>query len=228
MQSVIIDGVDLYEEYGFITASVSVQEPDVQTKFIEVPMRDGSIDCSNVLSDIVRYKDRTIEINLFRMVADESILSMLSSFLHGQKKNITFGNDEGYYYVGRIAVSNVVRTKGTMTVTLTAICEPFKYDVALSDVDWEWDTFDLQNGIVNELGGLEVKGTATFTLICRRDREFPLFTVSEPMELVFKDKTYLIKAGTNKLYNVFFDSGENELTFNGYGTVSISYRGGNL
>ena len=230
MQIISIDGKNINEEYGFITASVSIQQPDVQTKMVSIPMRDGSLDMTNAVSDAVRYKDRNITINLFRMEADESKLSALASFLHGQKRQIIFEDDPGYFYYGRLSIDNVVRTKGTMKVKITAVCEPFKYDVAVSDTDWEWDVFDLENGIINEAGNIQITPGSRFTLICRRQREFPVFIWNGPdLTLTFKGKQYVIKEGESKLYNVFFDEGENVLEFSGAsGVLDIKYRGGSL
>lgn len=236
METISIDGKDLYEEYGFILASSEIQQPTVQTKFVDVPMRDGSIDMTNVLSDTVRYKDRTIKVNLLRMEANENVLTALSNFVHGQKRKIIFSNDIGYFYVGRISITSVKRSKGTMTVTLTATCEPFKYDVTESDVDWEWDVFDLENGVINESNDLVIMPGRknSFTLICRRDREFPTFEWlsmtqgGSPCEMTYNGKTYSIPVGISKLYNVFFEKGENALAFKGSGILRIKYRGGSL
>lgn len=237
MRSVSIDGKDLYEEYGFILASTDIQQPAVQTKFVDVPMRDGAIDMTNVLSDAVRYKDRTIKINLLRMNADEGVLSELSRYIHGQKKQIIFSEDIGYFYLGRLAITSVKRSKGTMAVTITATCEPFKYDVNESDLDWEWDTFDLQNGIINESGAIFILphvASVSFTLICRRMREFPVFEWESMVQggadciMTYKGKQYNIKQGSHKLYNVFFEEGENHLEFKGAGMLKIKYRGGTL
>jgi len=237
MQSVSIDGKDLYTEYGFLTASVEIQQPTVQTKFVSVPMRDGSVDLTNAVSDAVRYKDRTIKIKLLRMKADETKLTNLASYLHGQRRQIIFGDDIGYYYEGRISIASVTRAKGTMSITLEAVCDPYKYDVNVSDVDWEWDTFDLENGVINESGCLVItpgSKWSKFTLICRRDREFPIFvwesmaTSGLPCEMSYNGRTYSIPVGTSKLYNVFFEKGENKLEFSGMGLLHIKYRGGSL
>ena len=78
------------------------------------------------------------------------------------------------------------------------------------------------------MGELIVDGETTITLICRRKRMFPIFTASENMTVTYDGEIYNLKSGSQKLYDLFLCEGENELTFNGNGTVSIDYIGGSL
>jgi hypothetical protein len=48
------------------------------------------------------------------------------------------------------------------------------------------------------------------------------------MNVTFEGETYLLKAGEQKVYDIFFAEGENTLTFTGNGTISIDYIGGSL
>ena len=51
---------------------------------------------------------------------------------------------------------------------------------------------------------------------------------SADMTVTYKNKTYDIKAGTNKIYGIEIVNGANELIFKGTGTITIHYRGGSL
>ena len=56
----------------------------------------------------------------------------------------------------------------------------------------------------------------------------PEIIVSRDMTVDFEEKTYALKAGTNKIYGIVIKDGEQKLTFRGTGTVTVSYRGGVL
>ena len=56
----------------------------------------------------------------------------------------------------------------------------------------------------------------------------PIFTVSDDMEIEFKNKTYELSEGINEISDIELEEGENEVTIIGNGTVSIEYRRGCL
>lgn len=113
-------------------------------------------------------------------------------------------------------------------ITLDITADPYKYDINSSMIDWEWDTFDFEQGIINETNELIVDGEREVTLICRRKRMFPTFIASSDMQVKFEDEMHDLAQGEHKLYQVFFKEGNNVLKFYGYGTVSIDYIGGDL
>ena len=56
----------------------------------------------------------------------------------------------------------------------------------------------------------------------------PVITVSSAMDVVFNGVTYGLSEGDNRVLNIILSEGENKLTFNGTGTVTIKFRGGSL
>jgi hypothetical protein len=157
-----------------------------------------------------------------------SKISEIENYWHGKKLKIIFDDDLAFYYIGRVTVNKWTSNKTIGTIVVECQVEPFKYDITPSDIDWEWDSFDLVNGIINEAGEIVVRGTTLFMLICRQKRMFPTFTASTDMTVEFKGETYSLPAGSNKIYDIFLCEGENVLTFKGNGTVSIKYIGGSL
>lgn len=231
MIGVLIGEKHSYDDFGLILSKKEISPPVPQTKFVKVPMRDGSIDMTEALTDDVKYNDRTITLTF--SVIDPikewvGKISAIENYLHGQRMNIIFDDDAGFYYVGRVAVDKWSSKKNIGTIVVKATVEPFKYDLLSSAVDWEWDTFSFENGIINEMGQLVVDGETTVTLLCRKKRMFPIFTASAAMKVTYKGETYSLKAGSQKVYDVFLCEGENVLTFTGSGTITIDYIGGSL
>lgn len=230
MKGVTIGDKHNYRDWGIILSSKTISPPEVQTNKVDVPMRDGAIDLTESLTDDVKFKDRHITLNF--TVLDRSTwtakVSEIQNYLHGKRLKIVFDDDLAFYYVGRISVNKWETNKNIGSLVIDGDVEPFKYDMISSAVDWEWDIFDFENGIINEMGELIVNGETTISLICRRKRMFPIFTASAPMTVKYDDETFNLAAGKQKLYGVFLCEGVNELTFNGNGTVSIDYVGGSL
>lgn len=229
MLSVKIGGKDFYTEFGCILASKTISAPKTQTKQVKVPLRDGTIDLTDALTDEAKFENRKIEIEFLCLTNQtQAVVSRVENFCHGRKMQVIFDDDAAFYYYGLVSVDKPKTLRHGVSFTVTVDAEPYKYDILSSAVDWEWDVFDFEEGIINETGALVVNGTRDVSLIIRRMRVFPEFIVSAPMTMTYDGVTYNLKAGTQKLYRVFFKEGENNLRFTGNGTVSINYVGGQL
>lgn len=218
-----------WNDFGMILSSKEISPPQVQKNELKIPVRDGSIDLTTAITDAVKYYDRKITLN-FTVIESkwESTMSQVMEYLHGQRMQIILDDDSAFYYVGRVEVNKWTSKKRIGTIVIECTVEPFKYDILSSAVDWEWDIFDFEEGIINETGGLIVNGTTTITLICRKKRMFPTFTASANMTVTFEGETFNLTKGTQKVYDIFLVEGNNELTFKGNGTVTIDYVGGSL
>ena len=94
-----------------------------------------------------------------------------------------------------------------------------------------WDPFNFETGIINETNELQVNGELEVAIYGRRKKVIPKITCNSPenqMQVIFKDETYNLSNGTQKILNIEICEGENVLKFIGNGTISIEYRGGSL
>lgn len=231
MRGIMFGEKHSYRDFGLILSSKVISPPVPQTKFVSVPLRDGSIDLSEALTDEVKFNDRTITFTfsvIDPMNTWTAKISEIKNYVHGKRMKIVLDEDCAFYYIGRVSVKDWASNRNIGTLVIECTVEPFKYDVMSSAVDWEWDVFDFEEGIINETGELIVDGSVTITLICRRKRMFPTFTASADMYVNFEGETYSLMQGSQKVYDIFFVEGENTLTFSGNGTVSIDYVGGSL
>ncbi len=231
MIGVKIGDIHTYDDWGLILTDKVISPPVPQTNTVSVPLRDGSLDLTETLTDDVRYNDRKITLTfaVIDPIKEWPLkMSTVLNYLHGQRLQIVFDDDPAYYYIGRVAVNEWTSNKRLGKLVIECTVKPFKYDVLSSAVDWEWDIFDFEEGIINETGELIVNGSTTITLICRRKRMFPIFTASVAMTVTFENETFNLAVGEQKIYELFLTEGENELTFTGNGTVAIEYIGGSL
>lgn len=231
---------DMSADFGCIFTGREIGAPGVKTKFVDIPFRSGSIDEYGLISSVPIYENRTITMNFLcaNRQNQNLLISNISEFIHGKKLWIQFSDDIGYLYKAQVAsIKNIKQSNYSLTFTIVCICDPYKYSVNGTLVDWEWDTLDLVNGVINDVGELTIAGggTATFTLICSDDRAFPVVTTSaritvkaqKPSEEIYTSQ--IVKAGTQKLYDLTFYKGENLITISNSAssttTVKIEYRG---
>ena len=150
MLGVTIGEKHSYRDWGIILSSKVISPPEAQINKIDVPLRDGSIDLTEALTDDVKFKDRKITLNF--TVIDQTTwttkVSEIENYLHGRKMKIVFDDDLSFYYLGRISVNKWATNKNIGSLVIECNVEPFKYDVFSSTDNWEWDIFDFENGII--------------------------------------------------------------------------------
>ena len=231
MYGVTIGTKHSYMDLGLILQSKTIASPEPKINKVSIPGRDGDVDMTNVLGGDIKYNNRQISMT-FAYTGDRHTwpdkYSELASYMHGQKLDIIFDDDLAYKYTGRVQIDEFASDGSIGKIVVTVDADPFKYDLISSAAEWEWDTFDFETGIINEGGNIEVNGTATVKIIGRRKRSYPIITASEAMTVTYDKETFNLKKGENKVYDIIFMEGENELTFRGTGTVSVDYTGGSL
>ena len=218
-------------EYGCYLAHYEISAPSVQTKYIKIPLRNGALDLTELLTDEPKYDNRKITVQLLYL-GDyiENTASNIENYLHGQRFNIEFDDEASYFYAGRCSVKGYSKRKkgGGGTITIEVDADPFKYSVVSSDDDWLWDPFDFEEGYINELKNIVVSGSRTVSLIADAKPTYATITTNAQMNVTYKNKTVTVAIGSTVLYDFEFAQGENTIVLTGNGTVTISYRGGRL
>lgn len=230
--TVTINGTDMFEKYKALLAEKhSVQPPTPKTFYQDVPGADGSMDLSTSISGRPIYERRQISMNFNSMHTDDrwpTVFSQLLKEFHGKEGKIIFGDDPNYYYLGRMIVSDYERNGQVGTFAITANAEPYKYELLSSMDDWLWDPFDFETGLIRSYKDLAVNGESVLTIPGTERWVIPEFMATGSLSVSFEGKNYTLKEGTSKIYAIVIKEGDNLLTFNGSGTVSVNYRGGIL
>lgn len=227
-----------YADYGlYISEYPSIGEAEVQTKTVEIPGRDGLLYLTTSLDGEVHYYNRTVEL-VFLCISDRSkwpeIYSDLSDLLHGREIKIILDDDPNYYYQGEASVLVPDYDRFAFKLTITADCDPYKYELLSSTEyrDWLWDDFDLDDGIERDYNDLVIDGYLNLTVLGRRMSVTPVFIVSDlgdgGLIVEYNGESYDLDEGENTVLDIRLSEGENVLRFLGSGTVTIEYRGGRL
>lgn len=219
-----------YNDFGLIMTSKNISAPEPQLKTVSVPGRNGFIDMSEVLTGNVRYNPRTIQLEFYTDKAPlewTSFASDLHNAFQGQKMRIIFDDDIAFYWLGRTELE-LTNSGRRATLTLTATVDPYKYNITSSSEDWLWDPFDFEYGVINETADIVVNGSKSITIAALQRWENPVIVSSAPMTVTFNGATYSIAEGSQVMYDIIIEAGDNTLTFSGNGTVTVNYVGGML
>lgn len=230
MDTVTFGTKNSYKDFGLILSSKEISLPKAKTKTVEVPGADGVIDLTEVLTDDVKYQNRTLSFTF--TVIDHfngwaARLSEVTNYLHGRKLRIYMDWDRNYYYEGRCSVNQFKSDKRTSTIVIDVDADPYKIEKNSISDPWIWDTFSFIDGIIHT-NRFTVSGETTVVLINRRKVVSPTFTCSAAMTVVFNGVSYSVPSGTTTVLDIRLQEGENTVTFRGTGTVQIDYKGGSL
>lgn len=200
-----------------IQQRVDVSPALPKTKYIDIPGADGSKDMTEALGVGVKYSDREITwtFALYPGADWYTKQRQVSGALNGLACHITLDDDPDYYYDGRLTVESYASDKLIKTITVKAVCRPYKRKQADTTVS----RTDL--------------GTSYKTLTLTNDRMpvIPAITVGQATTLSWGGNTYTINAGTHKLPDICLVNGSNTLKAkvdSGTGTISVTYREGAL
>lgn len=229
--SASIDGVHMWDTYRMPLRRLDcVPPPKIKTNTIEIPGRDGVLDLTDYFGRVF-YENRPIQMEFGRIydrMLWPQIYSEILNRFHGKRCKVIFDDDPAYFWVGRVSIDDYERTLRLGQLKVNVDAEPYKYDLVSSNEDWLWDSFDFNNGVIREYKNLLVDGTLTVVVEGSQMPAVPEILSSTPMTVRFNNKTYDIKAGTNRIYDIEITEGEHSLIFTGKGLVSINYRGGSL
>ena len=220
-----------YDDFGLILNHKNVPLPKPRTNYITVEGSDGDIDLSTVLTDgQMKYDDRLLDFEFTVMEPYknwDSIKSKLANYLHGRKMKIVLDSDPNYFYFGRCEINEFQEDRMLGKLVIQCKVEPYKYDKYDSRRNWKWDTFNFQTGNIHENSLIHVEGTKDVSV--RVDMQLvPEFELTGEMDVDFEGTRYHLSSGKNKILNILFKVGVNQLKFLGTGDVSIIYRGGSL
>lgn len=126
------------------TSRPLVSPPEVKTEFVDIVGTDGSLDLTEALSG-VNFKDREgeWEFKVANGYQEWNVLyTDILSFINGKNLKIQLESDPGFYYYGRLSVTEWIssESEGFSSVKIKYIVEPFKYRTSTTgSSDWTWD-----------------------------------------------------------------------------------------
>lgn len=111
----------------------SLSEATPKTTMVDIPGRlDGPIDFTEALTGDVEYNTRTLKVKLessegTRLERRARIEQMFNQ-LHGRRCKIWLPDDADHYLSGRLTIKEEYNDPAHAAVTVTATCEPWRYE----------------------------------------------------------------------------------------------------
>lgn len=197
----------------FIHWECSAPEPKQETA--DVPLRDGFIDLTKMLSEVPYFGPRTLTIGLelrsLRGMWPLYYSKLLEDF-HGQEVKVIRSDDPNYYWIGTAAVGELDEHGGSAGVTITVNAQPFKRTVTEYKLD-----------------EITMTGDKSIEIDVREMRGYPIFETSTTgFTVTFDGETWTLPAGKSEANGLILLSGVSELALHGAGKIKISWRGGTL
>lgn len=214
-RTIVLGGYDTAAN-GWTLAGWQLSPAEQKTNFVEKPGGDGSWDLSTALSDgIPRYYNRTLTVTLEHSGGDrlsrEAIIRNMANLLDGMRENIELPDDPDHYMIGRLHVAREYNDPAHAAVTVTAVCDPWKYSAAETVVDLTAATVE-QTATLSNSGRLAVA---------------PVLTVSgadASVRVVYGNISKALSAGTYQLPDLLLTPGTHALVYSGTGSVQVAYR----
>lgn len=190
--------------------------PVYQSNLVEVPGRDGPLDLSTALTDgEPRYEGRTLtahfETSEGTRLERKARFDTMVNWLDGWRMDIQLPDDDTHYITGRVSVAVEYNDPAHGAVTVTAVCDPWRY--------FKEET------VVELTAGTEAQ-TATIVNTGRKSQA-PTLTISgdgASVTLVYGAYTWALGAGVYVLPDLILRQGDNALTYSGTGSVELRYR----
>lgn len=204
--------VDLH----LIQQKITVGPAAPRTSYVQVPGADGSIDLTEALGT-VSYDDRELVWTFALYPGDDWVerRRKVSNAINGIACRITPDGEDGWYYDGRVVVDEYATDKMLRTITVKAICRPWRYKMAPTTVSRS----DL--------------GTAYKQLSLPNERRpvIPTITVAQDTTLLWGSSTINISAGDHILPAIRLAAGSNTLkakVASGTGSITVTYQEASL
>ena len=242
--SVIIGSKNTFSDWHLVPASRPViAMPAIRTNYIDVPGMNGVLDLTEALTKYPTYENREGTLD-FHVLNDhenwKDIYHKIAKYLHGQRRTLKLEDDPDFYYEGRFSIERwESNNNGTWSdVSINYYLDPYKYYKKLSteenaslysNISVNSSSVTKNFGGTGTIGDMPVVPTIVASSVGNTGVTIT-FTNSE-LGISNLSKT-ISSNGTRKFYDMVFSdlSGSNtcKLVVNGIGTISISFRRGEL
>lgn len=211
MKGIKFNDIHSYYDLGLILSKCEIEPASPKTNYIEIPCADGSIDLSEANGEI-KYNNRNVKFT-FSVINEnfEEKKMEICNLLNGVKCKITLDKDADFYFLGRCTVGEHKKEKKIGNITISAVCNPYKYrqneTIRTYNLDGEEKTITIENG---------------------RKSVVPIIENEQDLKITFENKLINLKAGKNMSPNLILKFGMNTIKLLGNGEVKFTYQEGEL
>lgn len=204
-----------WNDFQLILASKTIGTPSPKTETIDIPGGDGVLDFTDFFGE-TKYENRKLSFEFSTTVIPSEFMSLFSvvqNALHGKKLPIILDDDPGWYYTGRISVSEWKADRNIGKLTIDCDCDPYKHQINTTVIT------------------RSISGTSTITLANSRKRVVPevKVTSSSGLSVTFgSGNLWNLASGSYLLPELELVEGNNTVTVSGTGSITFTYTQGKL
>lgn len=218
-RKIIFGSYDTALQGPWTLTSWSFPEPDYESNFVTVPGRSGPLDLSTALTDgEPKYGARTLtatfECSEHDRLTREALIRTMVNWLDGWRMDITLPDDPDHYVTGRVSVKKDYNDLAHAAVTVTAVCDPWRYNKHETALAFDAGAATL-TGLLTNSGRRTVVPVLTIT----GDGD----TAAE-VKLAAGPASWALGAGVYQLPDLTVPQGGTPITYSGTGTLSFVYR----
>lgn len=205
-----------------------IGRPSKEKIKVKVPFSNHEYDFSELYGSQV-YTNRSLEykFNLIGQTKEQmsiEVTDIINWFMNSHGKQKLYDDAyPGYFFMAEVeSEANFEEnyTDGILGVKFTA------YPFMISELEEGHDTWDNFNFVLDydQITDFTINGSQDVMLYNGGSNVVkPTIIASTSMEILMKNKTYLIPSGTSESYDFMLEMGENNLTITGDGTISFVF-----
>lgn len=207
-----------FYDLNLILSKVEIPPAKPKTTYVDIPGGNGSVDLTEAHGE-VKYSDRECKFTFTMNPAGglseadfEEKKTEVSNALNGMKFKITLDKDDEFYYSGRCEVSEYLSNKRLRQIVVTAKVYPYKFKQNVTSLTFELSETQKTVNIING------RKSVSPEIECSNDNTM----------IVFGNTSFALSAGTQKILDIQFKEGNNQLKLSGTGTITFSFQEGEL
>lgn len=192
----------------------SFSDPAYEQNFVKVPGSSVTLDLSGALTDgepgfDTRTLSATFESSEGTRLERKARIDEMVNRLHGRRMDIVLPDDPDRYITGRVSVQVLYNDPAHASVSIEAICDPWRYDAEET---------------VLYLEGTDTKQTQVLTNFGRKPVIPTILVEGGDIALTFEESTITLAEGTHITPMLYLTTGEHELTYKGAGSALLTWR----
>lgn len=120
--------------------------PEPRTNMVSVPGMNGSLDLSEALTGTMLFENRELDCDFILVDQGRDWMDTYMDVvekLHGKRMTIRLVDDPGWYYVGRVSVSEFSSNSDYSSINITAELDPYKYSEETYESECKISMLDL-------------------------------------------------------------------------------------
>lgn len=213
-RKIIFGTYDTAEEGLWTLTGWVLSDAEQKTEYWDIPGASGDLDASTVLTDGEPvYKSRTLtatfECSEGTRLEREDRISRMVNWLDGWRLNITLPDDPLHYIIGRVHVARLYNDPAHASVQVTAICDPWRYNVTETTVGLQATAAEQTTSLVNN---------------GRRSMVPTLTIAGGDVLLAAGEASWALSAGVYALPDLYLRPGATPIRYSGTGTLLVTYR----